>query len=436
MKIISALIICLVGGMANGWVLSPRRIVKKSLIKKNIIKTAVIGGALIGGAAVATAGAAVVLNQINNGEVYEPAPGTMHDQVVVITGGSSGLGLETAKRLGAAGATVVLTSRTDEKGNIAVENVKDYIIGKGVESSNVYSLVLDLDSLDNVKEFSKSYKSLELGEISILVNNAGIMAIPQKEMTIDGNERTFQSNHLGHFILTAELFPYLSRKGAKVINVSSFASNIATPGLDMDNLNAEKSYAPWQSYGASKLANILFTNEFQRKATNLGLDWLTTVALHPGVVNTDLWRYIVGEDKLAEIRTQDTVSIESLALSATSLFTKSPEQGASTQIFLAATDDLVKGAYYEDMKEKTNMPSFAKDEAKASALWHVSEELGGIKFDLKMSTATASATSEIVDTVVEIEGEENEDEGSGADDESIKTDDDDVEDSSDDEDGV
>ena len=296
-----------------------------------------------------------------------------------------------------------------EKGDIAVQSVKDYLIGKGVvDTSKIYSLVLDLDSLDNVKEFSTAYKSLELGDISILVNNAGCMAVPTRELTIDGNERQFQSNHLGHFVLTAELFPYFSRDGTKVINVSSSASNIPGPkGLDMDNLNSEKSYTAWGTYGNTKLANVLFTNEFQKKANDAGLDWLTTVSLHPGVVNTDLWRYIVGEERLADIKSNDTPSLEALALSATSLFTLSPEQGANTQIYLAATDDIVRGAFYEEMKEKTNMPSFAKDEAKASQLWDISEELAGITFDLTISVVDTESDEIVVDSDVEVEAEED-----------------------------
>mmetsp|Transcript_2510 Transcript_2510/g.5330 ORF Transcript_2510/g.5330 Transcript_2510/m.5330 type:complete len:462 (-) Transcript_2510:35-1420(-) len=403
MKITSAIILCLFGS-ANGWaVCSPKTIIRKSIkrsikrsIKKSFKKGFIVGAATAGGAAVVAGpalavGAAVAYNQINNREVYEPAPGSMLNQVVLVTGGSSGLGLETAKRLAAAGATVVLTSRTEAKGQTAVQDVKDYLIAKGMETSNVYNLLLDLDDLSNVKEFAESYKALQLGDISVQVNNAGVMALPDKEMTVDNCERTFQSNHLGHFVLTAELFPYFSRDGTKVINVSSSASNFAGPSLDMDNLNGEKSYSAWGSYGISKLANILFTRELQRKASSTGNDWLTTVALHPGVVNTDLWRYIVGEDKLKEIKTQDNVSIESLALSATSLFTKTPEEGASTQIFLAVNDNLVKGAFYEEMKEKTNLPKFAKDEDKAKALWEVSEELGGVQFDLVSVVASEEA---------------------------------------------
>ncbi|KAL7554628.1 hypothetical protein ACHAWF_018130 [Thalassiosira exigua] len=280
------LLLCLAGA-ANGWsVCSPKRIIRRS-IKKGLIAGAAAGGAAVVAGTAATAagavGAAVVFNQINNRDVFEPAPGSMSDRVVLVTGGTSGLGLETAKRLAASGATVVLTSRTEAKGEAAVASVKEYLTGKAIEASGVYSLVLDLDDLSNVKDFSDSYKQLQLGDISVLINNAGVMALPDRELTVDGYERTFQSNHLGHFVLTAGLFPYFSRQGTKVINVSSSASNVAAPGLDLNNLNGEESYGAWSAYGISKLANILFTNELQRKADAAGLDWLTTVSLHPGV---------------------------------------------------------------------------------------------------------------------------------------------------------
>lgn len=386
MKISPAIALSLLGA-TNGWTVpTPRRILRKGFQKGFLVGAAAAGGAALAAGTAVTAGAvgaAVAYNQFNGGEVYEPVVGSMVNQVVLVTGGSSGLGLETVKRLAAAGATVVLTSRTEAKGKKAVEDVETYLITKGMNANNVYSLILDLDDLSNVKQFAASYQALELGDISVQINNAGVMALPDKETTIDGYERQFQSNHLGHFVLTAELFPYLSRGGAKVINVSSSASSFPGPsGLDMSNLNSESSYSAWGAYGTSKLANILFTRELQKKASSAGNDWLTTVALHPGVVNTDLWRHIVGEEKLKEIKAQDSISIESLALGATSLFTKSPEEGASTQIFLAATDNLVKGAFYEEMKEKTNLSKFQKDAEKARSLWDVSEELGGVQFNL------------------------------------------------------
>ncbi|KAL9181956.1 hypothetical protein ACHAXT_012299 [Thalassiosira profunda] len=412
MKLAAAIVLGLLGA-ADGFC-PPKRVLqrkiarrklirRKKLIKKSLLVAPLVGplvGAAAAGTVVAGAGAvgaAVAINQLNTDrEVYQPAAGSMDGQVVVVTGGSSGLGLETAKRLAAAGAKVVLTSRTGAKGAKAVDAVKEYLIGKGMDAEDaVFSLQLDLDDLSNVKQFAAAFAELQLGgDISCLINNAGVMAIPDRQLTADGYERTFQSNHLGHFVLTSELFPYLSRKGAKVINVSSSAANIASPGLDLENLNGEKSYTAWGSYGISKLANILFTNELQKRADNAGLDWLTTVALHPGVVNTDLWRYIVGEERLAELKEEEGFSLGSLALTATSLFTKTPEMGANTQVFLAAEDDIVKGAFYEERKEKTRMPPYAKDEEKAKALWEVSEELGGVVFEVTDLVDVAPAVEE------------------------------------------
>eukprot|EP00986_Skeletonema_menzelii_P001434 scaffold379_cov145-Skeletonema_menzelii.AAC.5 len=374
--------------------------------KNNLKKKLILGGAAAAGAAavggVVTVGAAAVaLNQLNNnGVIYEPEPGSLSNQVVLITGASSGLGLESAKRLAAAGATVVLTSRTKSKGEQAVEDVKTYLTNKGMYDAKLYSLELDLDDLGQVKQFPESFKELGLGDVSILMNNAGVMAIPKREVTKDGFERTFQSNHLGHFALTAGMFPYLSRDGAKVINVASSAANFAAPGLDIDNLNGERSYAPWSSYGQSKLANILFTNELQKRADEAAVDWLTTVSLHPGVVNTDLWRYIVGEDKFQEIQESDSFSIESLALSASALFTKTPEQGANNQVFLAAGADgkLVKGAYYDDMKVKDKL-GFMNDEDKAASLWEISEEYTGLTFDL--TSPDEAVVDELVEEAIE-----------------------------------
>eukprot|EP00984_Skeletonema_dohrnii_P003454 scaffold1167_cov108-Skeletonema_dohrnii-CCMP3373.AAC.14 len=225
---------------------------KRKRKRNNLKKKLILGGAAAAGlglgGVVAVGGAAVALNQLNNGVVYEPEAGSLSDQVVLITGASSGLGLESAKRLAAAGATVVLTSRTKSKGEQAVKDVKSYLTDKGMYDAKLYSLELDLDDLGQVKQFPESFKELGLGDVSILMNNAGVMAIPSKELTKDGFERTFQSNHLGHFVLTASMFPYLSRDGAKVINVASSAANFAAPGLDIDNLNGERSYAPWSSY--------------------------------------------------------------------------------------------------------------------------------------------------------------------------------------------
>lgn len=236
---------CLLGLIvsAQGWAFSPKT--AKMISRKGFLVGVATGAVVVG--TVSAAGPAVAVNAVNNQAKnrpgpYEPAAGSMVGQVVLVTGGSTGLGLESAKRLAAAGATIVLTSRTVSKGEKAVESVNEHLREKGIGDDNakVYSLVLDLDDLESVKSFPSSYKQLGLGTIDVLMNNAGVMAIPDRQLTKDGYERTFQSNHLGHFVLTAGLFPYLSREKATVINVSSEAFNFAPNGLELDNLNGEK----------------------------------------------------------------------------------------------------------------------------------------------------------------------------------------------------
>jgi NAD(P)-dependent dehydrogenase (short-subunit alcohol dehydrogenase family) len=394
--------ICLLGLIVNaqGWAFSPKT--EKTISRKGFLVGLATSAAVVG--TVSAAGPAVAVNAVNNQAKnrpgpYEPAPGSMAGQVILVTGGSTGLGLESAKRLAAAGATIVLTSRTVSKGEKAVESVKEHLREKGIGDDNgkIYSLILDLDDLESVKSFPLSYKQLGLGSIDVLMNNAGVMAIPDRQLTKDGYERTFQSNHLGHFVLTAGLFPYLSREKATVINVSSEAFNFAPKGLELDNLNGEKKYGPWSSYGISKLANILFTQELQRRGDAAGESWLTTVTLHPGAVATDLGRNLVGEEKWNDLKTKGPSGLEAFALNAASLLTLTVPEGASTQVFLAAgaNGTMKKAAFYEDMKEKRNMPNFATDEAKAKALWEMSEELGGIKFDLQAKSDAKAETASL-----------------------------------------
>ena len=379
----------------HGWspLKAPKKIKKVSVAASICRKGFLVGaaGVAVVGTAAAAGAALAIGNQAtanDNYKIYEPAANSLNGQVIVITGASTGLGLESAKRLAAAGATIVMTSRTPRKGEAAVQSVKDYLTDKGMPDniSKIYSLTLDLDDLESVKAFPTKFKELGLEKIDVLMNNAGVMAIPDRQITKDGYERTFQSNHLGHFVLTAGLFPFLSRDKTTVINVSSSAYQIANKGLQLDNLNGETEYGAWSSYGLSKLSNILFTQELQRRADAAGDSWLTAVTLHPGGVSTDLGRYLVGEEKWNDLKTKGPSLLESIALNSLSVFTKTVPEGASTQIFLAsgAEGSLRKGAYYVDCKQ-SKLPGFATDRAVASALWEKSEELAGIKFDVQRS---------------------------------------------------
>ena len=315
--------------------------------------------------------------------IYQPPPGSLSSQLHVITGASTGLGLESAKRLAAAGAAIVMTARTDVKGDNAKQQVLDYLDSRSISNKEIYVLTLDLSDFDSVKSFPDRYEKL-LGsrKIDCLMNNAG--AINKTfELSKDGLEKTFQSNHLGPFLLTSLLFPYLNRDGARVVNVSSIAHTLpkvhktGKPGLDMDNLNSEISFASdgWEAYGQTKLENILFTEELQRRADAAGLIWLTTVALHPGLVGTDIWRstpFAKGNTGI-------------LALTSTLFYNNvlTTEEGANTQVMLSSEKNIVKGRYYDENGRLQELAPFAKDSEKARQLWDVSENLTGCVFNVQ-----------------------------------------------------
>ncbi|CAB9531776.1 Dehydrogenase/reductase SDR family member on chromosome X homolog [Seminavis robusta] len=354
---------------------------KDGLSRRNFMATSVAGAVLAGTsltvqpapAAAATTGLDLV------------QPNTLNGKVVVITGASTGLGLESAKALAKGGATVVLTARSEKKGATATDVVKQYLQAEGVQNDKLYTVLLDLDDLANVKSFPARFEKA-LGEgtkIDVLMNNAGVMAIPDRQITKDGYERTFQSNHLGHFALTAKLTPYL-KSDARIINVSSLAYQMAGKGLDLDNLNGEKEYSQWGSYGQSKLENILFTQELQRRADAEGIS-LTATSLHPGAVNTDLARNMMGGEKVWYEKKErgPTNAMENILQATINKTLLTPEQGAATQVYLAATNDAEeKGKFYSDLKPQ-KLPAFATDEQMAKALWEQSEQLSGVKFSLK-----------------------------------------------------
>lgn len=342
--------------------------------RRRFLKTVAIGGAVVGAAAWNK-------QQMLGPAPYRPPPQSLQDQVIVITGGTAGLGLESAKRLAAGGATVVLTSRTQPKGQVAVQAVQDYLKQLDIVNENVYALPLDLDDLENVKTFPKRLGTSPVGDkqITVLMNNAGVMAIPERQLTKDGYERTFQSNHLGHFLLTSQLMPRLA-DDATVINVSSEAHKFASKGLELDNLNGEKSYGPWSSYGQSKLANILFSKELQQRADQAGRK-LTAVSLHPGAVQTDLARNLIGEEKWQTIQKEGPSFVDSLLFGVLGYFVIPVERGATTQVWLAARQagSKIGGEYFNKCKVQS-LGSAATDMDAAKKLWKASEEMIGQEF--------------------------------------------------------
>jgi NAD(P)-dependent dehydrogenase (short-subunit alcohol dehydrogenase family) len=275
----------------------------------------------------------------------------------VVTGANSGIGLVAARALGKAGGRVVLAVRDTAKGEEAAASIP----GRHEVRR------LDLADLASVREFAESLD----GEIDVLVNNAGVMATPEGR-TKDGFELQFGTNHLGHFALTNLLLPRIKDR---VVSVSSGAHRIG--GLDLDDLNWERrSYSRWRAYGQSKLSNLLFILELQRRLAEAGSD-IRAVAAHPGYAATNLQQHTGS-------RLQDAFMVVS-----NKLFAQSDEMGALPTLY-AATQDVPGGAYVgpDGFQEQRGHPTLvgrskaASDPESARRLWTLSEELTGVSFPL------------------------------------------------------
>ena len=366
---------------------------KKIVVAKGLAK--------LTGAAVSTAALAYWLQrQSQSSTIYTPDVDGLQGQTILITGGTTGLGLETAKRLSIGNPDrIIITARSGVKGETALADIQSYMKDNNVsENVSLSYKVLDLDDLQGVQAAVASWTDVET--INCLVNNAGVMAVPKRELTIDGFERQMQSNHLGHFVLTALLAPKLT-KDARIVNVSSEAHLIARfSGMDFDYCwTGEPGYGAWRSYGQSKLANILFSQELQRRADESGLDWKVST-LHPGAVSTDLARNLLGLENWERLKNASGgVSIlASSVQQALNLFLKTPEQGASTSVFLAAgaTPDEPRGRYYVDCQPRT-VNDFARDATSAKRLWDESEVKSGVAFTLMSAKAAMSENAVVAE---------------------------------------
>ena len=192
-------------------------------------------------------------------------------RIVIITGANSGIGFESALALAAKGATTILACRGVEKGEAALRQIKSEY-----PEAQVEVMALNLADLSSVRMFAKEFKAA-YQRLDILINNAGVMAIPQRWETADGFEMQIGTNHLGHFALTGLLLSELSQTPhSRIVTVSSSAHRMGT--IDFDNLNAEQSYRPWGAYGQSKIANLHFTYELQRRLEVAGLEIMATAA--------------------------------------------------------------------------------------------------------------------------------------------------------------
>jgi NAD(P)-dependent dehydrogenase (short-subunit alcohol dehydrogenase family) len=302
--------------------------------------------------------------------------------LAVVTGANSGIGLETARQLASAGATVVLAVRDAEKGDRAADDIRST-----VPSATVTVGGLDLASLASVEAFAK--QMVDDGRpIDLLINNAGIMAVPKRHTTEDGFELQFGTNHLGHFALTGRLLPLLrAAPGPRVVTVSSGAHLMGA--ISFDDLNLEHGYRAWKAYSESKLANLLFASELQRRSARERWGILSDAA-HPGSTRTNLQSTGPNMGKDAKAGT----SLIELPMRLPGM-SQDAAQGALPTLYAATSPYAVGDGYYgpSGFLEMTGngvtsarRSKRARNEADAARLWALSEKLTGVTYP---STAAA-----------------------------------------------
>ncbi len=280
-------------------------------------------------------------------------------RVSIITGSNSGIGFETARVLAGKGATVIMACRNLDKANPKAEEIRAAHPGCDVEVMR-----LDLSNLDSVREFAEEFRAKH-ARLDLLINNAGIM-VPPYGKTAQGFETQFGVNHLGHFALTGLLLDLLlSTPGSRVVTVSSIAHYLGK--IDFSDLNWERGYKAQAAYGQSKLANLLFTYELQRRLAAAGKDTLA-VAAHPGWTSTNL------QEHAPSVKFMNR------------FFGQEPLMGALPTLYAATESDVKGGGYYgpSGFLEMNGPPKRVKsnkrsrDENVAERLWNVSEDLTGV----------------------------------------------------------
>jgi NAD(P)-dependent dehydrogenase (short-subunit alcohol dehydrogenase family) len=299
----------------------------------------------------------------------------MDDQtgkIIVITGANSGLGFEASKELARKNATVIMTARNLEKGEAAANEIKDEI-----PTTNLEVMKLDLSSLKSVQEFVDQFKGKH-DKLHVLINNAGIMQPPKME-TEDGFELQIGVNHFGHFALTGLLFDLLkATSGSRVINQSSMAAQYGK--MNFDDINSNEKYSRNGAYGQSKLANLLFTYELDRKLKEHRLHDILSTAVHPGYTATNLQH---------SGPTVGGKSIWSRYYTITNkLMAQNVRKGVLPMLYAATASDVGSGDYFgprglaqsRGYPKRVKSPKASYNEADAKRLWEISEEMTEIKF--------------------------------------------------------
>jgi NAD(P)-dependent dehydrogenase (short-subunit alcohol dehydrogenase family) len=275
----------------------------------------------------------------------------MADRIVLVTGATSGIGLETARELARLGARVIIGARDPGKGRAVAEE----IVRAGGEAE---ILVVDFASLESVRLAARELAARR-PRLDVLVNNAGT-AVARRETTVDGHERTWQTNYLGHYLLTRLLLPLLRKSPApRIVNVASEGHRQGR--LDWDDLELSRGYGGFRAYANTKLAQVLFTRELARREPGI-----LVVALHPGAIGTNIWSAL-------------PKPLDALLR----LVLRSPESGARPVVRLASDPQLpasASGRYFDRFREATPSPA-GRSDADAARLWLFSEQATGAASD-------------------------------------------------------
>lgn len=282
--------------------------------------------------------------------------------VAIVTGSSSGIGFEAARVLTHKNATVIMAVRDPQKAEKAIGKIKAQ-----KKNADVAFMLLDLASLESVKNFAAEF-SQKYSRLDLLINNAGVM-IPPYSKTADGFELQFGTNHLGHFALTGRLLALLLKTpGSRILNVSSNAHKFGK--IDFNDLNWEQRfYKSWVAYGDSKIANLYFTYELQRRLNEIGAATIATAA-HPGWTATELQRH----SKIFKLMNH--------------FFPMKIEQGALPTLRAATDENAAGGDYFgpdgwqewRGFPKKVQSNKLSHDPEIAKKLWTVSEEMTGVRF--------------------------------------------------------
>ena len=291
-------------------------------------------------------------------------------KTALITGANSGIGYQAALELARHGAHVLMGARDRAKGEAALARLM-----KEVPAAKAEVVVLDMASLASIRTFAAGF-GMRGAPLDLLINNAGVMALPKRELTADGFERQFGTNHLGHFALTGLLMPQLLEAHApRVVTVSSLAHRNGK--IDFQNLQSEQKYVPWDAYNASKLANLLFALELDRRA-RAAKSKLVSIPVHPGVSTTSIFANGPGTADL---------KAKVVGLLAPLLF-QDEAAGALPTLYAATAPEANGGEYIgpDGFKGFKGSPTVedprpqAKDVATAEQLWAVSEQLTGVVY--------------------------------------------------------